>query len=111
MLAQWIQKKPPSQATAKESSQLFFSKIKRNLRTFDQKNKISNEDLNITDPYDCKEQSLSGNVVYSGDKNNLNSVILKVKNFNANQTSYDFQTSLNDYGDYQIDIKKVQIGN
>jgi hypothetical protein len=75
-------------------------------------NLINNkDDLDISDPYICKQQIITGNVKYTGDKSNLNPVILKIKNFNTNQNSYNSQVTIDSNGDYKVDVKDVNQGD
>ena len=65
----------------------------------------------VNDPYICESQIITGNVKYTGEKSNLNPVVLKIKNFNANQNSYKSEVTVDNKGNYQVDVQKVQPGN
>jgi hypothetical protein len=67
--------------------------------------------LDITDPYVCEQQVVTGNVKYTGDKNNLNPVSLKIKGINGNNNSYTSNPVVNEAGDYESDVKNVKNGN
>lgn len=66
--------------------------------------------LDITDPYICEQQKVIGNVSYTGDKNNLNPVNLKIKRlFNTN--SYTSNPTIDGNGYYESDVSNIKEGN
>lgn len=67
--------------------------------------------LDITDPYICEQQIVTGNVKYTGDFKDLNPVSLKFKNYNSNSKSYSSKPTVNSNGDYEVDVKSVEEGN
>jgi hypothetical protein len=96
-------------ATQAKSLELAFRKygVKNISNSFDS----NDNNLDISDPYICEQQVITGNVKYTGDFKDLNPVSIKLKNYNANQSSYNSNPVVNPSGDYEVDIKNMAQGN
>jgi hypothetical protein len=104
------------QATPTKSLELAFRKygVTNVSNSGSSTNSVSNSNANnldITDPYICEQQVITGNVKYTGDFKDLNPVSIKLKNYNANQSSYNSNPVVNPSGDYEVDIKNMAQGN
>ena len=81
--------------------------------SFDKYNKPTSNgnNLDITDPYDCGLQIITGSVKYNGNTSDLNPVEIKLTNTKDNAKIYSFSPSLDDKGGYQINVKNIPLGN
>jgi hypothetical protein len=91
--------------------ELSFNKGARKSGVLNQRTIKDKDGLDITDPYICEQQVVTGNVKYTGDKNNLNPVSLKIKGINGNTNSYTSNPTINEAGDYESDVKNIKSGN
>jgi hypothetical protein len=95
----------------------FTKNYSRKVGTLNQRNgNIDDNTLDITDPYICEQQIVVGNVNYSGNKKDLNLVDIKIKSLSLqpsnNQSQiYSFNPTIDENGDYQIDLKDLKEDN